>query len=157
MPNWCSNSVEFRHPDREQVERLEKAEKLFSEFVPTTDGEGWYEQNLNSWGTKWDVDQFDSDGIEYDEELKTNVIRLSFETAWSPPLNFYENMLKQGWDITAYYMEEGMNFCGKWEDGVDYQYEIPETAEEADDILPPDLNDRFGISDMLRDREEWDE
>ena len=82
---------------------------------------------------------------------------VSFDTAWSPPIKFYEKLQEQGWEVKAYYFEPGMNFCGIWDDGDDDYYEIPSTPEEAEDILPQDLEEVFDICQMLYDREEEEE
>jgi hypothetical protein len=178
MPNWCNNWTHFRHTDRTQAERLVAAfEKkwLFDEFHPCplelrnidspNRDEGqvaaliekygyadWYSWCVNNWGTKWDTEAYDipeivEDGDEF-------VVSVSFDTAWSPPVPFYHYMAEQGWNITGYYVEWGMNFCGVWDDGVDESYEIPETAEEAERELPPDLEEVFDICQTLADREE---
>ena len=166
MPNWCNNWTHFRHSDKAQLERLQKAaseDRLFSEFVPNPAGpnaDDWYEHNISNWGTKWDTSAASEHPIEYDSDTGLYTLSISFDTAWSPPLRFYDNLLEQGWDVDAYYFEPGMNFCGKWSNGYDDHYEIPETAEEAEEQLPEDLEEVFDICQMLWDRqeeEEWEE
>jgi hypothetical protein len=48
---------------------------------------------------------------------------LSFDTAWSPPIEFYIFMKGQGFHIRASYFEPGMGFCGDWIDGRDNYYD----------------------------------
>ncbi len=179
MPNWCNNWTHFRTNDRAQAERMIAAfenKQLFQEFVPCPDElnnvdspnrdeehanaliekyghSSWYSWRVENWGTKWDTEATLDPEIQEDGEGEF-LISVSFDTAWSPPIAFYEAMAKQGWNITGYYVEWGMNFCGVWDDGIDQSFEIPETAEEAEDILPPDLEEVFDICQTLHDREE---
>ena len=160
MPNWCSNWTHFSHADKSQLERLKTAlaeERLFSEFVPNRagkDAEGWYEHNISAWGTKWDTGAVCENEIEFCTDDQVYKLSVSFDTAWSPPTAFYQRMEEMGWKITGYYFEPGMNFCGKWDEGSDEYFDIPDTAEEAEDLLPEDINEMFGIVEMLEDREE---
>ena len=154
MPNWCSNVATFRHADKSQLERLKTAleeERLFSEFVPNPDGSNV--DNVLAWGTKWDTGADCEDEIEFDEEDQVYTLSVSFDTAWSPPIEFYQRMEEMGWTITGYYFEPGMNFCGKWEDGDDDFHYIPATARDAEDYLPKDVEEVFDICQMLADRE----
>ena len=88
----------------------------------------------------------------------------SFDTAWSPPITLYEYMVEeQGYDILAYYTEEGMAFAGKFHDGMDEYYEYSHlTADEVADQLG-DVDEFFGISERMREdermraEEEWEE
>ena len=166
MPNWCNNWTHFRHEDKKEVERLQQAAKegkLFAEFVPNPNGpdaEDWYAHNVANWGTKWDTEANTDAPIDYDEDAKLYTLSIGFDTAWSPPIQFYEHLLEQGWTVDAYYFEPGMNFCGTFTEGFDDYYEIPETPEEAEENLPEDLEEVFGICDMLwerRENEAWEE
>lgn len=162
MPNWCNNWTHFRHEDKREVERLQEAAKngrMFEEFVPNPQGptaEDWYAFNTANWGTKWDTEANTDVPINYDEDTKLYTLSIGFDTAWSPPIAFYEALTDMGWTINGYYFEPGMNFCGKWDEGIDDCYDIPETAEEAEEVLPEDLEELFDICQMLYDREEND-
>jgi len=178
MPNWCNNWTHFRTTDRAQAERLVKAfeeKRPFQEFVPCPQElydvsspnrdedkaaeliekygySDWYSWCINNWGTKWDTESYDVPTITEDGEGQF-VISVSFDTAWSPPTSVYEQMAEQGWNITGYYIEWGMNFCGIWDEGNERTYDIPDTAEEAEDELPEDLEEVFDICQALSDRE----
>jgi hypothetical protein len=109
----------------------------------------WYEHNINEWGTKWDV-QSDNVAIE-----DANTLTASFDSAWSPPTNAYEQLLEQGFEIEAFYYEPGMAFVGKWADGIDEYYELGgETSETVRESIGEELDDYFGISEGMV---EWEE
>lgn len=160
MPNWCYNNATFSHEDPREVERLVIAvEKsaLMQEFHPCPkellevqadmserkdllDKYGysdWYGWCLNNWGTKWDIS---TDGFE--DITGENTVSVSFSTAWSPPIAFYEKMVELGWKVSADYSEEGMGFVGYFneEDGDQY-YELNFEAFDEDwkDEYPPCL------------------
>jgi hypothetical protein len=184
MPNWCQNSVTFTHADPKEIQRMKDAflaDNLLHEFVPlpaelkdTVSGSygdpveqaklqaqidanlekhgyaTWYEFCINEWGTKWDVSGYD-DGIV---ALTENSITLLFDTAWSPPIAWYERLLEQGWGVSGYYNEEGMAYCGRYEDGIDDYYEYSDlSAEEVADQLPSDIDECFSISER---KAEWE-
>ena len=137
MPNWCVNDITIEHDDPAMLDKIvqivnnnESEDKgLFSSFVPPPDTPAyrdeydkkqselhddptwWRNWNLRNWGTKWDITDFD---LEYETAKK---IRLCFDTAWSPPLPFYEALEKQGYAIDAVYMEAGWGYWGNWING----------------------------------------
>lgn len=155
MPNWCANSTTFKHEDPEQITRLKTAfleDKLFTEFapLPADIGEDWYHWCIENWGTKWDVDGSD-DGVV---DLKENEITLYFDTAWSPPLEFYIALENLGFTVEGYYYEEGMNFVGKWDENGDDCYEIPETVEAIEEYIPSDIEQCFNLIENLIQRQE---
>lgn len=158
MPNWCNNSFTFKHDDPKEIERMKEAflaDRLFSEFVPNPSGneaEDWYSHNLSEWGTKWDTGGTDISALE------TNSITLVFDTAWSPPLNFFHNIEEQGWSIEGSFYEPGMAFVGSYSTEIgDDTYEIPDTLEEAIDTIPEELVECWGIADNWPEDEEDEE
>lgn len=115
----------------------------------------WYSWCTSNWGTKWDTESYAYDELNIDEgDDGLYTLSVSFDTAWSPPTQFYEHMAEQGWLITGYFIEWGMNFCGLWDEGGEESFEIPETPEEAEDVLPYDLEEVFDICQTLADRRE---
>jgi len=151
MPNWCANSTTFKHEDPEQIARMKTAfleDKLFTEFAPpppTDLDEGWYHWRIENWGTKWVVNGSD-DGVV---DLKENEITLYFDTAWSPPLEFYIALEQLGFTVEGYYYEPGMNFVGKWDENGDDCYEIPETVEAIEMYIPSDIEQCFNLIENL--------
>jgi len=110
----------------------------------------WYDFCVGSWSTKWDV------GAEgYEVEIENGGLTLSFDSAWSPPINAYEKMVDLGFSIRASYYEPGMCFAGIWEDGVDDFYELGDmTSEQVREELPEHLDEAYGISECMA---EWEE
>jgi len=184
MPNWCSNTATFRHEDPTQIDRLVKGfvnEQLFGEFLPTPEplsrtveiGDdynervaaqstanliefgypSWYEWNIEHWGTKWDV------GEEMDSvtRIDENTVKLSFDTAWNPPVSFYEHLAAElDFDITAYYLEEGMGFVGKYtsEEG-DENFNF-DGSEDLEDI-PEDICEHWDLAGICELRGDWED
>lgn len=109
----------------------------------------WYDWCVSEWGTKWDVG--DPSSVEHISEDGLESV-LCFDTAWSPPIAFYETMESLGFEVTAMYYEPGMGFCGMFEDGVDSCYSIPNDSKKIEDEIPIDINERFSISENL---ENW--
>lgn len=150
MPNWCSNTLVLQHSDPAMIVRAAeaaKADKLCAEFVPLGgDGpEGWdYTLAVENWGTKWDISQ-----TEVIDQFE-NSISLAFESAWSPPIAFYDRMVEMGFEVHATYFEPGMGYVGKYIDGEDEEYEIdPEDLSN----IPEELNEVWGVTEMYED---WD-
>ena len=150
MPNWCMNTVYVSHEDSSKIDEFKKAcessDGLFQHFVPRPESEedNWYAWNIENWGTKWDVE---GDGVQVFEQDE-NKISVSFDTAWGPPIEFFRKLEEDHeYKVLAYYMEEGMNFCGIYREDDNEEYEL-------DDDLPQDLDECFGITEMLKEREE---
>ena len=159
MPNWCSNNVTFTHNDPAMIQRLVdayNADRLLSEFLPCPiDPEkdphlDWHSWRVNNWGTKWDVssvDEVTADG---------NSVTVYFDSAWSPPIEFYRWMEEEmDFEVRAYYWEPGMGFCGIYERGDDDSYEVAhrDSAWVMENI-PKSLDDMFSISASM---EVWEE
>lgn len=112
----------------------------------------WYDFCVARWGTKWDVDAYEK--VEFDDQHDRNKITFGFDSAWSPPIGVYEELVEQGFSVRAYYYEPGMAFCGLWEDGDDLFYEIGGmTSEEVAETIPEDLDSIMGISEGMA---EWE-
>ena len=183
MPNWCNNTLRLEHTDPAMIQKFVagfKKGEAMQEFLPCPDelrnaqapnreataeqidaliekygASDWYNWCVNNWGTKWDIggDDFLID------EVDTNTVRVSFDSAWAPPVNFYEHMATLGFNLEAMYWEPGMGFAGTvtssegmiFDDYYDYSDGM--TADEIREELPAELNEHFGIADMV---EEWE-
>jgi hypothetical protein len=111
----------------------------------------WYDYCVAEWGTKWDVG---GDGMIADL-LEDGRLAMTFDSAWSPPLEFYGKMCDLGFEVRAYYYESGMCFAGVWEDGCDDFYDLSDCrdAQEVEDTLPTVLDEMFCISEYMREYE----
>lgn len=124
MPNWCSNTITITGEKenicriKDMMDSIDNKEEanVFQTLVGIPDHmtegeykEKWYDTNVNSWGTKWDVSYDDCYPQFSDEE-----IILSPDTAWSPPIGFGTQLAKlYGVDVELFYTEPGCDFCGK--------------------------------------------
>lgn len=124
MPNWCNNSIRINGDEKiisalvRVIENTKNGEdRVFQSLIGYPDhmtkadyDSDWYDTNIGWFGTKWDVSYSDCN-MDYD---KTE-IRLSPDTAWSPPIEFLTNLVKQYDGIEAYifYSEGGIGFCGE--------------------------------------------
>ena len=157
MPNWCSNDVKisFDSGNEEALrDALENDQDLFQQFVPRpeefNDGEKWYWWNIENWGTKWDTKPYD---VEWAEDC----VSFRLETAWSPPIKFYEAMQDLGYNIEAWYLEEGMAFCGHFSEYGDNYYQYGNmTADEIENEIPW-AEEVFGLVTRQRDWEDEQE
>ena len=176
MPNWNQNSVIITHEDPTQIDRLVegfKNERLFGEFLPCpkelldmgsplSDAEqaeanvekygaaDWYQWCINNWGTKWDVGE-ESDGID---RIDDNKVKLSFDTAWGPPIAFYEYLDEElDFGITAFYLEEGMGFAGKYSsESGDESFNF-DGSEDLEDI-PDDIREFWDLDTICQWRDD---
>jgi hypothetical protein len=109
----------------------------------------WYDWCIAHWGTKWDVGGRDG----YEPEMTGNTLRLYFDSAWSPPTAAYDALLSFGFEVEAYYVEDGMGFCGYYNNGDDETYDIPETRDEVREKIPEHIDDRLDISARMAELE----
>lgn len=184
MPNWCLNTVRLTNPDPNLITRAQKAfeaGEFLNEFVPmpkdlkeTMAGremdpdarreleiqeaynvknygyKNWWDFAVNEWGTKWDV------GQDHCQRVNDNTLVLSFESAWAPPVPFYDKLDDYDFDVDATYFEPGMGFCGRFTtlEGDDY-YEIEETtADWVTENIPREIDEAMGISDTYQEMED---
>ena len=74
------------------------------------------------------------------EDETENSLRVSFFTAWSPPLRGYAQLQKLGFTIDAKFMEIGYDFCGYWKEGIET---IFENVHENIDNVPEEFHYYF--------------
>lgn len=111
----------------------------------------WYDWQTSKWGTKWDVGR-----REYEDKIKVKrgakEVTLTFDSAWSPPIQFYEKMYdEQQFDIEAQYFEPGCGFIGSWSSETgDFTYDLSDTSHKwVEANIPKNLLDTFGVLDFL--------
>ena len=173
MPNWCMNKLTVIHEDRSMLDKFEKAYRddwTIETFYPTprdpndptrmmgenesiskndTPDNNWYLWRLQNWGTKWDIGCKDSYGLE--PTIVDNELSCTFDTAWSPPIGFYERLVVLGFDVQASYFEPGEGFAGIWHNGRDKVYR----GDWKD--FPEALHDEFSMHEFYDDLELEDE
>jgi len=124
MPNWTANSVIITANNNAQQNKIKELhdrmfsgdetflDGLFEYFVPSSKGDDWYQSNIDNWGTKWDATD-----VVLENSDETTFIHLTFDTAWSPPEAFYDNLNKQGYTVEATFCEQGCDFIGYYRNG----------------------------------------
>jgi hypothetical protein len=144
MPNWCNNNFSISGSTETIQDLWESAQKtggLLSAVRPLpeilegttsptpadidpvqqrtmiaqTGCDNWYDWQVKNWGTKWDVS---IEGLEFtDNGDGTAMIEGWFDSAWSPPIEAYEQMADDfdSCYISATYHEPGMDFAGVWD------------------------------------------
>jgi hypothetical protein len=147
MPNYCQNQATFTHADKKQVDAL------FDEFKKLIDTDGkdgrpfqllhpipeeqennWYEWRIANWGTKWDA------MAAWDLERENdNTFSVSFHTAWAPPLDWYEAIEGNDWEVDAVYFEAGIGAAGSYSEGCKDTMEVTTTLYRI-------LNARFNTA-----------
>ena len=127
MPNWCTNYILIRG-DENKISLLKNILEdvpknkpddciVFTTLIgkePTISTEdyekgGWFDSNVDWFGTKWDVSY-----SECQFEFNDDHIVMMPMTAWSPPIRFVSNLCKM-YGVTAVmdYDERGCDFCGR--------------------------------------------
>lgn len=184
MPNWCSNHIAVRGTNQAEIKRLADAfdaGELCQAVIPCPEDlqitagslghntpeqldleakersnlekygvKNWYDFQTSRWGTKWDISiadvcERDDDGLGFSG---------CFDTAWSPPIGVAEALIEQGFEVTLYYYEPGMAFCGKFEDGYDDSYSLEgENSQSVRANIGDELDDMFGISESMAEYE----
>jgi hypothetical protein len=184
MPNWCNNRVVISHEDSEKMNALVLAineGKFCSHVIPVPEslqivagsvgdpdeqkkleedtarniavhGYGnWYDFCVSRWGTKWEVDAYEG-SVAINEH---GAVEFGFDSAWSPPIGVYEELVEQGFLVEATYYEPGMGYVGRWDNGVDDCFEYHgETSETVRELIGEALDDEYGISEGMA---EWEE
>jgi hypothetical protein len=182
MPNWCNNSLVLTHENPEMIAKAvaaAEAGNLCETFVPcpqelTETAAGgysnaetqadleairraniekygypsWYEWSIDNWGTKWEPD------IRVVTREDANNASFAFDSAWAPPVGFYQKLEELGFIVKAYWFEPGMNFCGKWEDGASENYDIQGDSNWVSENIPRDIDEAMAISESM---EQWED
>ena len=104
----------------------EKCEQLIKEYG----SDNWYDWNIKTYGTKWDVEVLENEFFKSEEQFEC-----SFDTAWSPPGTFLQNLQDKfkKLDIRLTFELEGSDECGffytnRYNDDVSISYEEDEIS-----------------------------
>jgi hypothetical protein len=156
MPNWNSNTIYIAGP-ADKIRALwqraqsghfytnaltgltEETGGLLAAMVPI--GEWDYDRAVAAWGTKWDISLDNLRLLEHTDGRAS--IEGTADSAWSPPIEAFEQYAEQNPDVTAEleYNEPGMAFAGHWraENGVvvmDHTWDTYDTEEDEEDADP---------------------
>tara|TARA_B100001109_G_scaffold24963_1_gene18422 strand:+ start:1790 stop:2437 length:648 start_codon:yes stop_codon:yes gene_type:complete len=188
MPNWCDNQITITGPNSviDKIEKIVKEDDshkntgLLNFFKPmpkelegTTSPsssadkpqpmiegfDNWYDWRVENWGTKWEVCEFYGvDRQHLNDSLDESTISFAFSSAWSPPINAYEQFLidNENCSLKAYYYEGGCDFMGEWDNGSDDCY-APSDYKSTDDFwqdgIGSTLDDIFNITESMAEYE----
>jgi hypothetical protein len=84
-----------------------------------------------------------------------NALRMSFYSAWAPPVNAMQKFMDQGFRVKLIYWESGMCFAGLFdENGDDYLDYTDMTADEIAETINSEIDECMCIVENLR---EWEE
>jgi hypothetical protein len=156
MPNNTDVRVYIDHPNKNRIDDMEK---IFSEDYPfnmiipmpddilrdnltmeqrkASNGRNWYDWCVENWGTKWDAYNIGT------QRLSDTSLYVMMETAWSPPIPIFEKLVELGFEISAYYLDEGWNYIGMFECGEAFYFDVDKT------ITPYNLIDEFNLEGEL--------
>ena len=188
MPNWCDNQITITGPNSviDKIEEIVKADDthkntgLLNFFKPmpkelegTTSPsssakkpqpmvegfDNWYDWRVENWGTKWELCEFYGvDRQHLNDSLDESMISFAFSSAWAPPINAYEQFLRdnENCSLKAYYYEGGCDFMGEWDNGSDDCY-APSDYKSTDDFwqdgIGSTLDDIFNITESMAEYE----
>lgn len=130
MPNWCENNIVITG-DKEKMKPifdiLNRIKDLSGEdgyvmqnLIGLDDAlhkeVGWYDHNIERYGTKWDFTL-----ENYACNIGDECISINNSTAWSPPINFLIHLCNK-YDVSAniQYFEPGVDYSGDAEISKDF-------------------------------------
>jgi len=152
MPNWCLNKLTISHEDRSKVMEFVlayKEGKACEHYLPRPADKDWYEWNIANWGTKWDIGSDNGEVHGLNPTIVDNEATMSFDSAWSPPIGLYKELVLRGFRVVASYFEPGMGYCGVWTDGDDLY------TEYGDDkgLIPVQVWEDYNLGEFFSDDE----
>ena len=150
VPQALSDTTEGSYGDKLEQARLMA---LREGNVKTYGYASWYDFAIGEWGCKWDIS---NGGDDYKIKKVDNgySVTLSFDTAWAPPINFYDKLVELEFEVSAMYYEPGVAFCGCYYDGSDDTYELSGlSSEDIRNVVPTELDEVFGISEQMAEYE----
>ena len=123
MPNWCNNfltisgeEVQLKKIKYLLEESTKEKQGMFITLVGLPEGitpeqhqSDWWDIHISYWGCKWDVDYEEHSAMYYG-----NHMTMSFETAWSPPIEFCSKLSEYfNVEVRIFYSEPGVGFAGE--------------------------------------------
>jgi len=178
MPNWSFNTAEINGSKKDIQSFLEKAKGEngvldFNSFIPQPDNifrgdlgteekrkckeqgvPNWYDWNIDNWDTKWNACD------AYIEEDKDN-IRISFNTAWSPPYKVFVAVVKQHPELSFQFLcdIEGVEFavsCSLYGTSFNaYIHPLQYVCAETDEPIHWDGEKNYFVTEDGREVDDW--
>ena len=160
--------LQFMAPMPKELEGTTSPSSSADKPQPMIDGfDCWYDWRVENWGTKWEVCEFYGVDRQYHSENNEgeSTITFGFDSAWSPPINAYEQFLRDNEDcsLKAWYYEGGCDFMGIWDNGDDQCWAISEIAPKGSTDKfwktpeGKELDEMYGISDSMAEYESQQE
>jgi len=150
VPQALSDTTEGSYGDKLEQARLND---LRESNRRTYGYSSWYDFAIGEWGCKWDISN-GGDDYKIKKVDAGYTVTLSFDTAWSPPINFYDKLVELEFDVEAMHYEPGVNFCGQYFDGSEENYDLSSlTSDEVKEQVPEELDNTFGISEQMAEYE----
>lgn len=110
-PDYTKTPVPLAFPEIMALFAKTQAEKeKILENKPSIREDACLHWRVDNWGTKWDI--LSHDLTRTDEELTA-----VFDSAWSPPIGVYEKLVKDGYNVKAWFIEPGVGFGGIYTNG----------------------------------------
>ena len=156
MPNNTDVRIYLDHKDKKRIDDMQMIfdnERPFDQIIPMPKDidrgpilmgkepeNNWYDWACENWGTKWDAYQFKV------QRLGDTSLYVTLETAWSPPIPIFKRLIELGFDVSAYYLDEGWNFIGQFECGEAFDFAVNTET-------PYNLIDEFNLESKIRGSE----
>lgn len=130
--------------DDENIDDIRATNKLTFGYADS------YEFRVAEWHCTSDIDS-----TRLKAEVTGDTAVLEFDTMLHSPVDVFDRLLDFGFDIVAYYYEPRLGFCGVWDNGVNYSFDISGyPAAVVRNFIDPTLDDVFGITDSIIEFEE---
>ena len=111
QPDWKNTPNENGElPQLEQHKNPKTGEIIFEtyNFPDGRNDDRWYDWRLQNWDTKWEASEVE---LDYED---SEILRVEFDTAWSPPEGVMTKLREKFPDVTfsCFYDEPGMEISG---------------------------------------------
>ena len=111
-PHWFEAAEKFSFIDMTKADFVDTYKNV--SYTPEVEIVSWYEWNMKNWDTKWNAVE------PVDITVKNDELLISFQTAWSPPIKIYDELIRkyegtEGYNevkIGFYYYEPQGGFTG---------------------------------------------
>ena len=138
MPNWCTNSIEIGHEDKQVLSEMVRKMAKDGICMTVLPLEPWtYNEAVRKWGTKWDLtidNETDAWTDDFWEDEGAHWVGTFANSAWSPPVEIYDELVKQGFRVKAWWWEPGCEIIGQYETSVGEDGDVESVIDEWVDL-----------------------